>query len=320
MIPSDIRSVAERGAYGFATFNRPLSELSKWRIGGPCALVVEPSETSQVLSFIEDLACAEIPFVVIGAGSNLLFDDTGFDGVCLRVAGRFSGVQIKDRDVIVKAGTWVPYVARATAKKSLTGFEHTIGIPGSMGGLITMNGGSQRCNISEFLTGVTSIDRAGAMVVRNRDECQFSYRNSVFRSINEIVLSAQFRLCLGDKASIRSLMLKTLRERRKKFPLKEPNCGSVFVSDPAMYADLGPPGYVIEKLGLKGFTIGGAKVSERHANFFVNTGTATARDMLSLIRYVQDMVKQETGYQLRTEVLFVDQKGKIAPADAVSGI
>lgn len=315
MLPLEFRSRAEEGRYGVPSWDKRLSDFSRWRIGGSCALAVEPLDAAQVASLIRDASYWGVPYFVIGAGSNIFFDDARFDGVCMRVSTRFAKIQVEDTLLKALSGIWAPHLARAACTSGLTGFEHIVGIPGSLGGLITMNGGSQRRGISEFLVRVTSIDPAGQMIVRDREQCEFSYRHSVFRANREVVLEAQFALEHGDPRTIRRTMLETLRTRRKKFPLKQPNCGSVFVSDPAMYSDLGPPGQIIEKLGYKGFAVGGAMVSTRHANFFVNTGDATAEQMLTLISTVRDAVESRTGYRLRSEVIFVDELGQMRPAD-----
>jgi UDP-N-acetylmuramate dehydrogenase len=315
MLPSRLTEAALRGDYGDATRGKSLADLSKWKIGGPCALVLEPGNPIQVRRFLQDAAETGARFIVVGSGSNLLFSDTGFDGVCLRIGSRLSAVVINQQSVTAHAGTWVPRLTRAVGRSGLAGLEHLIGVPGSVGGLIAMNGGSQRRSVSERLETVTAISRSGQLSVRNRDECKFGYRTSIFRTTTEIILEARFHLERGDKSAIRREMLATLRSRRRKFPLKQPNCGSVFVSDPAMHAAVGPPGLAIEKLGLKGLAIGDAMVSERHANFFVNKGNATSREMRELIRYVQQAVLRASGFLMRTEVLFVSSSGAVLPAD-----
>jgi UDP-N-acetylmuramate dehydrogenase len=315
MLPEAITAAALRGEYGHATLGKALADLSKWRIGGPCALVVEPASADQVRRFLHHADETQARFIVVGSGSNLLFSDEGFAGACLRIGERLSGIEIDGPMVTADAGAWVPRLARLAGRNGLTGFEHLVGVPGSVGGLITMNGGSQRRTVSEQLVSVESVGRAGDIVVRERDECQFGYRSSIFRSANEVILSARFSLPPRDKTAIRQEMLATLRNRRRKFPLKLPNCGSVFVSNPALHAAVGPPGMAIEQAGLKGLAIGGAQVSERHANFFVNTGGATSRDMRQLIHQVQQVVLRSTGFLMRTEVLFVNSEGDVIPAD-----
>jgi UDP-N-acetylmuramate dehydrogenase len=254
----------------------------------------------------------------VGHGSNLLFADEGFDGVCVRIGDGLAEVDIRDRVVRARAGVWVPRLARATAKAGLAGFEHIVGIPGTLGGLVVMNGGSQRQAIGSRVRRIRSMTPQGDVVERSRGDCEFAYRHSVFRGNGEVILEGEFELDEDSPTAVRRRMLDVLRSRRRKFPLKMPNCGSVFVSDPAMYEEFGPPGKVIESLGLKGFRIGDACVSPVHANFFVNLGRATSRDMLRLIRHVQETVLTATGYRLRAEVLYVASDGTFLPADVAA--
>lgn len=315
MIPEELLLRARSGHYGAAATRVLLRDFSKWRIGGPCDLLVEPSSRPQIEAFLADTAALGVPVIVIGGGSNLLFSDAGFRGGCLRIASAYAAVAFDGEDVDAQAGIWVPRLARSVAGRGLSGLEHAIGIPGSLGGLVMMNGGSQRRSISEHLQTVTSISRSGRIVTRGVHECAFGYRDSVFRRSEEVILDARFRLQRGDPAAMRRRMLGILRGRRGKFPLKQPNCGSVFVSDARMYETLGPPGAVIEQAGLKGLAVGDAVVSQKHANFFVNAGHATAGDMLRLIGTVRHVVHERTGFWLRTEVLFVNSDGRIVPAD-----
>lgn len=314
-LPEDFLARALSGRYGRAMQEVPLSYLSRWRIGGRCALVVEPPSQAHIESFLLDTAAAAVPVIVIGGGSNLLFSDEGFRGACLRIGPDFSIVTFNGTRFLAQAGVSVPRLARLAGMHGLRGLEHIVGIPGTLGGLVVMNGGSQRHSVSECVRSVRSIDRHGQVVVRTVDQCRFDYRQSVFRRGREIVLDVEFELVPGKASEIRQRMLGILRDRRGKFPLKKPNCGSVFVSDPGMYATIGPPGLVIERAGLKGLSVGGAMVSTRHANFFVNAGGATARDMLQLIREVRHAVHEQTGFLMRTEVLYVNSDGAIVPAD-----
>ena len=199
----------------------------------------------------------------------------------------------------------------------LTGIERTCGIPGTLGGLICMNGGSQRHGIGEVIVSVTSVDAEGAIRHRSREDCAFAYRHSVFQSNNEVIAGAMLRLePAADRGAVRREMLEILGSRRRKFPQKEPNCGSVFVSNPAMYAEYGPPGAMIERLGFKECRVGGAMVSPHHANFIVNVGNATAIDVLSLIAKIKVAVLADTGYAMEVEARFVTVEGEILPADA----
>jgi UDP-N-acetylmuramate dehydrogenase len=202
-------------------------------------------------------------------------------------------------------------------QNGLAGHEHICGIPGTIGGLIYMNGGSMRRSISENLISVTSIDSWGEAHTRDAASCAFAYRYSIFHSLDEIITAVSLRFEHGQPKTIRQKMLKILGDRRRKFP-SQPNCGSVFKSDPKMYEIVGPPGQAIEQSGLKGLNIGGAQVSTLHANFIVNTGDAKAKDILTLINEVAARVEQTTGFKMDAEVIYVSSSGEMVPADRVN--
>jgi UDP-N-acetylmuramate dehydrogenase len=292
-----------------------LSQISQWRIGGVADVVIKPASTDEVANVMRWFATHGIQPVVIGLTSNLLFDDAGLRAPCIQIGGRMAQITVTGQSVRAQAGTWVPGFARRLMQEGLGGAEHICGIPGTLGGLICMNGGSQRKGIGTHVVSVASVDRAG--VVHNRDAaaCDFDYRSSVFQTNDEIITAATLQFSAGDSSAIRAQMRDILASRRKKFPRKEPNCGSVFKSNPAMYAEIGPPGAAIERLGFKGMRVGGAQVSPRHANFIVNTGGATAADVLTLIHRIGDAVEAATGYRMAAEARFVSADGVISQAD-----
>lgn len=293
-----------------------LSRISRWRIGGPADVIVRPRNIEQLARLRAFLTGAALDHVVIGATSNLLFADAGLRAICVQIGQDFAPLSLSGTTLVAGPGVWVPGIARRAMQAGLEGIEHTCGIPGTVGGLVCMNGGSQRRGIGEAVTSVTSVDAAGAVHVRNQQECGFAYRRSVFQQNGEIVANTVLELAPGDRRQIRQRMLKIMGDRRGKFPQKTPNCGSVFVSNPAMYAEYGPPGAVIEKLGFKGRTAGGAQVSPQHANFIVNTGHATAAEVVSLIVAIKSAVQQQTGYAMEVEARYVHPDGTMVPADA----
>lgn len=298
---------------GGVELNVSLADISQWRIGGNADVIIRPSSTHELAALRQWFFQRAIKHVAIGATSNLLFADEGLRVPCIQMGSRMAGVQVVGQDVRVKAGTWVPSLARALMQASLTGGEHICGIPGTVGGLICMNGGSQRKGIGNSVTEVESVTQEGSIYVRNTSECAFDYRRSVYQENNEIISSAQLTLTAGDKSAIRKQMLDILASRSAKFPRKQPNCGSVFKSNPKMYQVVGPPGEVIEKLGFKGRQIGGALVSPHHANFIVNTGEATCADVVSLIREIASKCFLETGFRLEVEAMLLSADGELAP-------
>lgn len=296
-----------------------LAALSQWRIGGPARLLVEPASAEELAALRRFLHRRGLPHVVIGATSNLLFADEGLDVVCIQIGGLIAQLEIDGQAMSVGAGVWVPYVARRAMSAGLTGAEHMSGIPGAMGGLIAMNGGSQRKGVGDSIVSVTAVDARGETVTRSRAECGFAYRRSVFQENDEVVVASRHLFePAQDRGAVRREMLRILADRRRKFPRKTPNCGSVFASDPSTYADHGPPGAVIEGLGLKGVREGGAMISPLHANFIVNTGGATARDVLALVDRIRTRALTEKGVGLKAEVRYVGRDGSVTGVDAAA--
>jgi UDP-N-acetylmuramate dehydrogenase len=299
---------------GGCVFDAPLSEHTSWQIGGPADLLVEPETLSQVAEVVLFARHNGIPLLVIGQGTNLLFDDDGLRGVVLKLGNNLSRIDIKANRITAEAGAWVPGLARKAMLAGLAGLEHTIGIPGTLGGLVLMNGGSQRKGIGENVRRVWIIDKEGKELAVSQKECDFSYRHSALQGTGAVVVKVELECESAPPQRIRRAMLDDLRERRRKFPRREPNCGSVFLSTGAMHASVGPPGKIIEDTGLKGQRIGKAEVSRQHANFIVNLGGATSKDVVALIGYVREKVYERIGFELCCEVRYVSPGGEIMPA------
>lgn len=293
----------------------PLAPLARWRIGGPCLVYVEPSTGAEVADVLAFMRQRPEPVFIMGDATNVLFDSRGFRGVVIRIGQRMSSIDIDGDEVNAGAGIWVPALARRTANAGLSGLEHIVGIPGSLGGLIAMNGGSNRRGIGENVETLTCVDRHGQTMQLARADCEFGYRQSLIQTTNLTVIEARLRLELSTVKAVRDAMLAVLRSRRHRFPKKQPNCGSTFVSSPEMFEAVGPPGRVIEAAGLKGFRRGGAAFSELHANFIINLGDATSDDVLSLIAVASQVVERQTGYRMRSEVKFLDIDGTLLSAD-----
>lgn len=290
----------------------PLNTISRWRIGGIADIVISPRSSDELARLRLWIYECNLPSIVFGATSNLLFDDAGLQAIAIRIGSSFASVSIDGQYITAGPGVWVPGLARSAMLAGLTGIEHTCGIPGTLGGLVCMNGGSQRKGIGSHIHLVKTVDEQGHIKQYTQAECDFAYRQSIFQSNNEIITEIVLKLDWAESPKKQRLeMLGILRDRRLKFPLKLPNCGSVFVSNPAMYADYGPPGKVIEQLGLKGHSLGTANVSKLHANFIINTGNARSKDTLSLINYLRDEVFNKTGYRMKVEAKFVQSNGLI---------
>jgi UDP-N-acetylmuramate dehydrogenase len=287
----------------------PLRKHSTWRIGGPADFLIEPCCWEQVARVLQYTDERGIPAVVIGKGSNLLFDDRGLRGVVIKIGPRLSGLAIMGTLVRAQSGISASRLARAAGRAGLGGLEHIVGIPGTLGGLVFMNGGSLQRAIGDAIVEVRTMDRQGNVRTLQRKECGFAYRHSRFQDHPGVICEAALALTPGPRDDIAAEMLAILRDRRRKFPLTLPNCGSVFKGNPQATIFPVPPGKIIEDAGLKGARVGDAVVSERHANFIVNRAHARAEDVLTLIELVRECVLRQTGLTLMCEVQFVERTG-----------
>ena len=295
-------------------FDAPLAEHTTWKIGGRTDVLVEPSGAEGLSKVLEYVRQNRVPYSVIGDGSNVLFSDEGFWGVVIRIGRAMSNVKIINDRIHAQAGVAVPRLARMAGVAGLSGIEHTSGIPGTLGGLVAMNGGSLRQTIGQVIETVRCLDESGNPIELAQADCEFSYRHSIFLNKPWIVTDVVLQLERGERNTICGRMLEILRERRHKFPRRLPNCGSVFKSDTELHKKCGPPGWIIEQLGMKGFSVGGAQVSTQHANFIINKGGATAADILELICTIRNKVHEKTNIWLTCEVRYISPNGEIAAA------
>ncbi|ARE39239.1 UDP-N-acetylenolpyruvoylglucosamine reductase [Rhodovulum sp. P5] len=256
----------------------------------------------------------DLPLFVMGDGSNMLFDSRGFRGIVLRIGPGLDALAFAGTRVTAGAGIWVPAFARQLALRGLAGLEHVVGIPGRLGGLVVMNGGSQRKGIGTHVRHVTVVTRDGESRTLAHADLGYSYRTSALQGSGAIVTDVVLELEPGDRGVIMREMIEILASRRRKFPKNLPNCGSTFLSNPAMYDKVGPPGQAIEAAGLKGVAIGGAQVSPLHANFIVNRGGATSDEVLALIALVRGTVQNRTGFAMDCEVRHLTESGEERPA------
>jgi len=304
---------------GELRFNVPLSSLGRWRIGGCADVVITPQSRDSLARVLGAIADSGLPHAIIGHGTNLLFDDAGYRGIIVQIGPSFSQFRLLDPETVeVGAGLWVPCFVRRVIAHGLGGATHAIGIPGTVGGLIAMNGGSQRHGIGENIIDVDVIDRAGAVHRLSHSDLNFAYRSSSIHRSGVTVVSARFRFAAADRDLLRREAIDILRQRRAKFPKARANCGSVFVSDPKLYDRIGPAGKAIESVGLKGLRHGGAEISAEHANFIVNNGGASSRDVLALIRRAREAVLAATGIAMATEVRYLEPSGALVSADLAS--
>lgn len=276
--------------------NEKMAKYTSWRVGGIADAMYLPTDKQDLINFIKNQP-ADTPLFWLGLGSNLLVLDGGIRGVVINTRGRLKEMKLTENGTVyVEAGVPCAHVARFCAEQGLTGAEFLAGIPGTMGGALKMNAGAFGGETWTIVHSVEMINHAGTVTERQPDEFEVSYR-SVQGLEGEWFLAAQLQLTSGDTTHSQEQIKALLEKRNLTQPTNQPTCGSVFKNPPGDYA-----ARLIELTGLKGYTIGGACVSEKHANFIVNTGTATAADIEALIDYIQTQVKVQHGVCLQTEV------------------
>ncbi len=276
--------------------NEPLKNHTSFKIGGPADEFAEVYNEEDIKELIEYAKGKGIPYTIIGNGSNLLVSDKGVRGLVIKLAKGFDRAEVKGDKIIAKAGILLSKLSNVALENELSGIEFASGIPGTLGGAIYMNAGAYGGEMKDVIKKVTYL--SGDEIKTAIDsELDFGYRHSRFSNTEDIVLSAEIQLKKGDKSEIRAKMDDFKDRRCSKQPLSMPSAGSTFKRPDGYFA-----GKLIEDAGLKGKSIGGAQVSEKHSGFVVNTGDATAQDVLDLIKYIQDTVYDKFGVKLETEV------------------
>ena len=282
--------------------NELMSKHTTFRIGGPAALMALPksvSETKTVLRAAHELGIE--PFF-LGNGSNLLVADEGYPGFVMKLSGRYSVDELNrvweaNRLLMTGGAVLLSSLSGCALGRNLTGLEFASGIPGSVGGAVTMNAGAYSGEMAQVLESVTFLDETGEVCTLPASACGFGYRKSIFSDRKCLILKACFHLEQGDPAAIKARMDELAAKRKEKQPLEYPSAGSMFKRPPGHFAAA-----LIDQCGLKGLTVGGAQVSEKHAGFVVNRGGATCADVLELVRQVKEEVLRQTGVELEMEV------------------
>ena len=277
--------------------NVPMSELTTFKIGGPAAVVVEPSSAEQVAGVLAACRKAGAPVKLLGLGSDLLVSDAGVDAVVVRLAQRFSSVKVDGSRLVAAAGASNEQVAQAACNAGLAGYEFASGIPGTIGGAAIMNAGAYGGEFRDVCCGLTCATPEGVIVNVTAWQACWGYRHSMMSDAGWTVLSATLQLSPDAQSSIRARMDDLAARRREKQPLEMPSAGSTFKRPTGYFA-----GKLIQDAGLRGFRVGGAQVSEKHTGFVVNAGGATAADVRALIAEVQRQVFAMEGVQLEPEV------------------
>ena len=289
---------------GTVLVGEPMARHTSYRIGGPAALFIECATLADINRSLEVLKCYGLPWQVIGKGSNLLVADEGYKGAILTLGQEFKYFSFPDeskgeRQLIAGAGVMLSVLVQDAFRDGFSGLEFCVGIPGTFGGALFMNAGSSEEWMGNIVDTITVLRPGEGLVLYEGRELPWQYRRSGIPA-GEIIVEGRLRVKKGHLSSIRAKMEGSLKRRRKSQPLNVPSAGSVFQNPEGASA-----GQLIESLGLKGFSVGGARVSDVHANFIVNDGQATAADVVKLIVHIRTVVKEEYGQELQPEIRFI---------------
>ena len=278
----------------------PMSKHTTFRIGGAadCFLQIENAEQlKNIQGYLQQL---ELPYFVLGNGSNLLVSDEGLAGVVLEIADKMSEVRVEGECIVAQAGALMSKIARVAYENGLTGFEFAAGIPGTIGGGVVMNAGAYGGELKQMVTTVSVLDREGRLLDLDNAAMEFGYRTSAIKNQPFIVTQVRIQLAPGNKEEIKAIMDDLAAKRREMQPLEYPSAGSTFKRPEGYFA-----GKLIMDAGLRGYRVGDAQVAEKHCGFVINRGAATAADVKQLMSHVQAEVREQFGVELEPEVIFV---------------
>lgn len=277
-----------------------MSQHTTFKIGGPADYFLMPDKGEDVGRVIKICKEKEIPYFILGNGSNLLVGDGGYRGAVIQIYRNMSSVTVEGNEITAQAGALLSAVAAAAKNASLTGFEFAGGIPGTIGGAVVMNAGAYGGEMKDVLTEVTVMNAEGDIFTLPTEELELGYRTSIIKTAGYIVLEAKIRLKEGDPEVIRETMKDLTIRRTTKQPLEYPSAGSTFKRPEGYFA-----GKLIMDSGLRGYQIGGARVSDKHCGFVINAGDATAQDVVALMDHVTEVVREKYGVTLEPEVKFL---------------
>lgn len=295
-----LSSITEIVGAGNVLMDEQMKCHTTFRVGGPADFFVKPQNERQLAGVIRYLDEYKIPFFILGNGSNLLVSDSGYRGVIIDLSEGFDDISVSGNFIFTQAGAMLSRVSAFARDNSLTGMEFASGIPGSIGGAVFMNAGAYGGEMKDIVDTVTVMDYSGNIFVLKNSDMDFGYRHSVVEEKKLIVLSTVLRLSKGDRSVITGRMKELGESRISKQPLEYPSAGSTFKRPEGYFA-----GKLIMDAGLRGKSIGGAQVAEKHCGFIINKGGATAKDIAQLIRYVQNEVQCMFGVSIEPEVRFL---------------
>lgn len=299
---SFIKSIEEIVGSENIKLNEPMKKHTTFKVGGPADILVYPSTYEMIKKVIEACKANNVEYFLMGNGSNLIVKDGGVRGVVIKV-DHLNEIKVAENSVTAQCGAVLSLVAKAALESSLTGLEFAAGIPGYIGGAVAMNAGAYGGEMSHVLEKVIVIDDKNNIIELAKDELELGYRTSAILKYGYIVLETTMTLAPGNKDEIKARMNDLALQRRTKQPLEYPSAGSTFKRPVGYFA-----GKLIQDAGLKGASVGGAQVSEKHSGFIINTGDATAADILNLIKHVQEEVNKQFGVELHTEVRIIGEE------------
>lgn len=276
-----------------------LSDKTTMKISGRCDIYTEPNSEECLIELLNVCRTNKLPYFILGNGSNVLIKS--FHGVVIHIGGSLGEVSVNSNTITAGAGISLSSVCNAALANSLTGMECLFGIPGSVGGALYMNAGAYGAEMKDVVLSARCVDSRGNIVDIPLEEMALGYRKSVFSSNGMCILSVTFGLENGDKDEIAAKMREVTKKRRDKQPLEYPSCGSTFKRPKNGFAAA-----LIEECGLKGYSVGGAQVSEKHSGFVINKGGATFEDIMELVEHIKSVVREQKGVELECEMLIVD--------------
>ena len=283
--------------------NEPMKNHTSFKIGGPAEFYIKITSIKELQKILEFAKKEQIKITILGNGSNVLVPDSGIKGIVIRTNLKKIKIEPKEQnkiEITVDDATPIGFLAQKLLKEEITGFEEISGIPGTIGGAILMNAGAHGKEMKDIVTEITAIDYNGKIHKFTNEQAKFTYRNSIFSSGKYIILQAKIILEKGNAKEIKAKMDEYAQFRKEKQPIEYPSAGSTFKRGTDFIT-----AKLIDDAGLKGYTIGGAKVSKKHAGFIINTGNATAQDVLDLAKYVTDKVYEKFGKKIEFEIKIV---------------
>ena len=282
--------------------NEPMKKHTTFKIGGPAEYLIKIENVDQLEEIFKNIK--NVPITVIGNGSNILVKDKGIKGIVLKIEIKKLEIEQKENKFIIKVGSGnkIGELAQKLAMQEIAGLEFAAGIPGTIGGAIRMNAGAHGSEMKDIVKTVTYMDRQGKIYTISNEKAKFEYRKSLFCTTDYIILETELELSKGSKEEIRSKMKEYSEFRKEKQPIEYPSAGSTFKRGTDFIT-----AKLIDECGLKGYKIGGAQISEKHAGFIINTGDATAKDVLDLINYIKEQVYKKFGKIIETEIEIIGE-------------